>query len=70
MAAADEPEPVLGPDQRSGLLDELGAHYERVYGEGSSYGCFCGTDGELIDSVNEMRGKASQVEADATGDDR
>jgi hypothetical protein len=59
VTAAEDPPRALSDEQHSALFQELGQLHQYVYG--SPLDCFCGSDGELVDSVNEMRGKAAAM---------
>lgn len=62
---ADQPEYVLSDETRDALVDELFALGQAV--NPGSGRCFCGSDGDLVDAVHEMRGRAADMEP---GDDQ
>lgn len=46
---------VLSDEQRSSLLDQLFAMHQRE--DPGCHLCFCGSDGDLVEAVTEMRAR-------------
>jgi hypothetical protein len=62
--SGDGPDPVLSDETRDALVGELFALGQAV--NPGSGRCFCGSDGDLIDAVTDMRARADRE----LGDDR
>lgn len=57
-----QPPLELSREQHDALIGEMGRLWPIVYGPGTSYGCFCGTDADLVETVNGLRAKARALQ--------
>ena len=63
--SADSPasgEVVLSDEQRSSLIDQLFAMQQRD--QPGCHMCFCGSDGQLVEAVTEMRERLEREHGD------
>lgn len=60
MATRGDTPPALTREQHSALFHELGALWQRVYD--CPLDCFCGSDEDLIRTVQDLRQKAAGID--------